>query len=143
MLKLQHLRGHRKSLANWFHYAVREGAHQPAQVLHAVRQTCSRRLHWGNATDAAIVLHALDTDPAGALAYAQSVIDYEALPYEARQRVKAERAFYYLKQGMVGKATTAPQLAYLRKLGYVGELPTDRAVASALIDQLEQGRGRA
>jgi hypothetical protein len=128
---------------DWFHNAVRSGTQQPAQVLQAVRQECARRRHWRDETDAAVVLEALDTDPAGALAYAQSVLDYEQLPYEARQRVKAERAIHYLKQGMQGKPATVAQLAYIRGLGYRGEPPADRAAASALIDHLEQERGRA
>jgi D5 N terminal like len=74
-------------------------------VLQAVRQTCARRQQWGNETDATMVLEAFDDDPTGAAAYARHVIDYERLPYAERQRVKAERAFAYLKHGMVGKNT--------------------------------------
>ena len=140
---LDHIPGHRRGVvANWFHESVRKGAHQPALVLQAVRQTCSRRRRWGDETDACAVLSALATDPAGALAYAQSVIAYESLPSEARQRVKAERTIAFLKQGMKGKPATEPQLAYLRKLGYTGAPPVDRAAASALIDALQQRRGR-
>jgi hypothetical protein len=128
---------------DWFHNAVRSGTQQPAQVLQAVRQECARRRHWRDETDAAVVLEALDTDPAGALAYAQSVLDYEQLPYEARQRVKAERAIHYLKQGMVGKPVTAPQAALLRTLGYQGTPPADRAEASRLIEALLHGKGGA
>jgi hypothetical protein len=105
-----------------------------------VRQLCERRNHWGDDTDAEAVREALDSDHADALVYAAYVIAYEALPYEVHQRVKAERVIYYLKQKMVGKAVTEPQLAYLRALGYAGEPPADRAAASVLIDQLRQGR---
>jgi len=107
-----------------------------------VRQTCHRRRQWSDETDAETVLEALDLDPAGALAYAASVLAYQALPLEARQRAKAERAFAFLKSAMVGKPATAPQLYRLRMLGYVGEPPADRAAASALIDRLQQKRGR-
>jgi hypothetical protein len=83
----------------------------------------------------------LRSDQAGALAYAQSVIEYERLPAEQRQKMKAERAVRFLKERMVGKAPTAPQLAYLRRLGYQGAPPRDRAEASALIDRLLTQQG--
>jgi hypothetical protein len=83
----------------------------------------------------------LRSDQAGALAYAQSVLDYERLPYETRQRVKAERAMGFLKQAMAGKEVTAAQLAYLHRLGYQGDPPVDRAHASQLIDQLRTQQG--
>src|SRR5438034_8084774 len=72
----------RGPLANWWHIAVRQGATTPALVLLAIRETCRRRA-WGRpqeVEDAACVLQAIDDDPGGALAYAQSVIAYEALP---------------------------------------------------------------
>lgn len=78
------------------------------------------RLQWASAhTDDAhlhAVLEALQEDCAGALAYAASVIVYERLPYEARQRVKAERATPYLHEAMHGKPITEKQAAYLRAL---------------------------
>lgn len=118
---LDHIPAHRRgTVANWFHCAVRQGAPQPACVLQAVRQVCDRRRHWGDETDTERGLEALDTDRAGALAHAQPVIDYERLPYDARQRVQAERAFHYLQARMRGKAATD----------------------SAFIDALRQGRGR-
>jgi hypothetical protein len=133
--------GRRGTIANWFHYAVRTGAQTPAAVLLAVRQGCQRRLQWGDHHDTAQVLEALDTDARGALAYASSVISYEQLPLDARRKVKAKRAFAYLKQALIGKPATEAQARYLRSLGYTGELPTDRGQASALIDMLQRGRG--
>ena len=130
----------RSATANWFHDAVRGGATTPATVLHQVQQTVQRRLNWASPrTDVAhlqAVLTALQEDRAGALAYAASVITYEQLPHEARQRVKAERATPYLQEAMRGKAVTDKQSAYLRALGYTGPQPEDRAAASALIDRL-------
>lgn len=130
-------------VANWFHHSVREGAHEPMRVLQAVRQVCLRRLHWGNETDADAVLKALERDREGALAYARSIIAYEALPHPERQRVKAVRTLQYVRQLMATKPVTEPQRAYLHALGYQGPAPTDRAAASALIDELRQRRGRA
>jgi hypothetical protein len=141
---LEHFPATRRGpIANWFHAAVRAGAQTPLQVLAAVRATCHRRLAWGDTPDASLVLARLDTDQAGALAYAKSLIAYEALPYGERQRVKAERSFAYLKQSMMGKEATAAQLSFLRALGYRGEPPADRAAASALIEHLQTKGGQA
>lgn len=84
---------------------MREGARTPEAVLLAVQHTAYRRQQWvrdqATADHLARLLDSLHTDRAGALAYTRSVIDYEHLPYEARQRVKAERTFAYLKQSIV------------------------------------------
>jgi len=131
---------HRSTIANWFHYAVRGGSRTPAAVVHQVYQTVQRRLQWASAHTAdahlCAVLEVLQADRADALAYAESVLSYEQLPHEARQRVKAERATPYLQEAMRGKAVTDKQSAYLRALGYTGPQPEDRAAASALIDRL-------
>ena len=108
----------RSTIANWWHYGVRAGVQTPVQVLQAVHATCRQRLARGASADATLVLAALDGDQAGALGYAQWVITYEALPYDARQRVKAERTFAALKDAMQGKAATEAQVRYLAALGY-------------------------
>jgi hypothetical protein len=128
--------GRRSAVANWFHFAVRAGASTPGDVRLAVWRTVQDRLQWGNETDAPWVLQALDTDPAGALAYAAHVLAYERLPDEARQRVKAERAVHFLKEAMRAKPVTEKQRLYLQALGYTGEAPADRAAASRMIDEL-------
>jgi hypothetical protein len=144
---LEHFAPRRRStIANWFHYAVRAGAHLPAIVVAEVQATIARRLQWADHAESAqfnTVLEALHTDRAGALAYAQHVIAYEALPYAQRQHVKAERAIAFLNEVMRGREPTPAQLAYLGSLGYQGESPTDRAEASTLIDALRRkGCGR-
>jgi hypothetical protein len=90
-----------------------------------------------------VVLTKLHDDRGAAMAYAQSVIDYEALPPERRQKVKAERTFAVLKEAMRDKTVTERQRNYLKVLRYTGPEPKDRAAASALIDQLLKGRARA
>ena len=138
--------GRRSTIANWFHYAVRGGASTPGAVCSAVWQTVQRRLQWRTDPETiaqlTTVLEALQHDQAAALAYATSVIAYEALPYADRQRVKAERSIAFLASTMVGKEPTTKQLNYLLQLGYRGAPPVDRAQASALIDHLRQGKGR-
>jgi hypothetical protein len=128
--------GRRSLLANLFHFAVRNSACTPRAVVAAVIQDLQRRLQWSDDTMLNAVLEQLQSDPALALQYAGTVITYERLPYEARQRVKAERATPYLQEAMRGKPITDKQAAYLRALGHTGPQPEDRAAASALIDRL-------
>ena len=128
--------GRRSLLANVFHFATRKGACTPHAVVAAVIQELQRRLQWGDDPTLRAVLEQLQGDPAPALHYAGTVITDEQLPYEARQRVKAERATPYLLEAMRGKPVTDKQSAYLRALGHIGPQPEDRAAASALIDRL-------
>ena len=146
---LDHIPAHKRgTVANWFHYAVRNGAQTPHTVCSAVGQTIHRRLEWSSdLTSRQVlqgVLEVLRTHQAEALAYAQSVLDYERLPYQDRQKVKAQRSLQYLKGSMAGKPATEAQHGLLRRLGYAGALPDDRAEASALIDRLmhQEGGGR-
>lgn len=141
---LEHFPANRRStISNWFHYSVRSGANSPEAVLRAVRLTCALRQQRGRNLDAEMVLEAFRQDPDRAAIYAQHVIDYEALPRDARQQVKAERALHFVTQSMIGKDATGPQLALLRALGHRGAPPSDRAEASTLIDRLRQGKGQS
>src|SRR5262249_39607658 len=104
---LEHFPAARRSaIANWYHYAVRNGHRTPTAVLHQVLLTVQRRLQWANdpatAAHLCAVLETLQTDRAGALAYAQYVIVYEHMPWEERQRHKAERATPYVHEAMRG-----------------------------------------
>jgi hypothetical protein len=135
----------RSPIANWFHLSIRSGVSVPAAVLVAVEATVQRRLAWRKDQDDSwlhLVLARLQDDRGRAMAYAQSVINYEALPPAARQRVKAERSVASLKDAMRGKTVTPAQRAYLSALGYTGPAPHDRAAASHLIDQLKSGGAR-
>jgi hypothetical protein len=134
----------RSAVANWHHFAVRGGAHTPAQVSRQVVRTVQQRLASApdpeTTTHLTRVLEVLRTEQAGALAYAQHVLDYEALPDDARQRVKAERAIHYRRETMVGKLATPAQLAFLHALGDSGPPPANRAEAHARIDALLRRR---
>jgi hypothetical protein len=144
---LQHFEQKRRSgIANLFHFSIRDhGCTTARQVCSQVWQTVHRRTQYANdketATHLAHVLAVMQHDQTGALAYAQSVLEYEQLPYEARQRVKAERSRAYGHEAMRGKPVTAPQVAMLRRLGFTGEAPSDRAAASQLIGELMRERG--
>jgi len=136
----------RSGIANWFHQAVRDGGRTPAQVCSHVWQLVARRQQSASdaetATLLAQVLGVLRTRQQEALAYAEHVLHYEALPYEARQRVKAERSKTFIAAAMQGKPVTELQVALLRRLGWAGTVPQDRAAASRLIDELMQKRGQ-
>jgi hypothetical protein len=134
----------RSGVANLFHWGARHAGHTtPERLWLHVWQTAVRRQQWGRdavtTAHLALLLDRLQTDRAGALAYAASVLAYEALPADARQRIKVERAFAYLKASMAGKEPTQAQISYLRSLGYGSEPPADRAEASTLIDHLKRG----
>jgi len=144
---LEHLPANRRSaIANLFHHAVRGGHTTPATVVHQVQQEVHRRRQWASdhvdLEHLQTVLNAIEEDRTGAIAYAAAVIAYEQLPYDARQRVKAERAIPYLQEAMRGQPVTEKQTAYLRALRYTGPQPEDRAAASALIDQLTREGAR-
>jgi len=138
---LEHFPAARRSgIANWYHYAVRNGATTAAGVVHQVQQTVLRHQQWSsNATEGAhfqSVLQALQTDRSGALAYAEAVITWERLPYDERQRQKQARGRHFQQQYMAIQPVTDKQLRYLQCLGYVGEMPANRTAASSLIDGL-------
>jgi hypothetical protein len=136
---------HRSTVANWFHYAVRAGASTPLMVIARVRQEIHHRLRWAHSEDTTAllsqVLGMLQSDAAGACAYAESVIGWERLPCAERQRKKTTRAEQYQQQYMATQPPTAKQLAYLATLGYRGALPANRLAASALIDEALSRKG--
>jgi hypothetical protein len=63
---------------------------------------------------------------------------YERLSPEAKARLKEQRAEEGRRAWMSTQPPTDKQLAYLRSLGYAGEVP-DRLRASELIDRLVKG----
>jgi hypothetical protein len=134
----------RSTIANDFYTIVRQGQHDPATIVAHVHATLLRRLH-GPATHeqrqfARQVLRSLEDDPEAAAAYAASVYAREHLPPDEKARLKQAQAMYYMVQAMMGWPATAKQHAYLRSLGYAGELPEDRAQALALIGTLLHGK---
>jgi hypothetical protein len=136
----------RSLISNLFHYAVRAGAPTPALVVHAVQGALERRLRSvtspRTATDETLhsVWQLLQAAPQEAYAYAQSVLAWESLPRAERERQKQERGRHFQQQYMVQLPVTPQQEAFLRTLGYTGELPANRAEASMLIDGLLNAR---
>jgi hypothetical protein len=140
----------RSLISNLFHSAVRAGATTPDLIIHAVQAELHRRLQYVqpplNATDEALhgVLQSLQTAPSEAYPYVQTVLDWEALPYDERQRQKQAPGRHFQQQYMATLPVTGPQLRYLHSLHYVGEVPANRFKASKLIAMLRsaQGKGR-
>lgn len=136
----------RSFISNLFHDAVRDGATTSALVVHAVHTVLHQRLRYAtlprNTTDATLraVLQSLQTAPDDAYAYAQTVLDWEALPYDERQQRKAERGRHFQQQYMAVQPVTDKQLRYLQSLGYPGDAPASCADASALIDSILTAR---
>ena len=95
-----------------------------------------------NATDETLpaVWQALQVAPQEAYAYAQSVLDWESLPWAERERQKQERGRHFQQQYMAQLPVTPQQQAFLRTLGHTGEPPANRAEASTLIDRLLSAR---
>src|SRR3977135_2418568 len=114
---LEHFPAPRRSaIANWYHYAVRNGSITPAAVVHQVQQEVSRRLQWTSDPTEKVhfhtVLEALQTDRPGALSYAAAVIDWEALPRAERERQKQERGRHFQQQHMVQLPVTPQQQTF-------------------------------
>lgn len=130
----------RAGLATLFCEAVRAGNKTPARVVAHVEQAVCRRLQWSTGQDRRVHFHhvfaALTADRPGALAYAASVMAWEALPDDVRQAAKQERAVHYQRHYMTTQPATEKQLSYLQSLGYPGAAPANRAEASTLIDGL-------
>ena len=129
-------------ISNLFHFAVLQEASTPALVVYAVQIALRRRLQYAtpplNATNQTLqhVWQSLQVAPHEAYAYAQTVLDREALPYVERQQRKAERGTHYQQAHMATLPATDKQFSLLRSLGYTGEPPANRAAASTLIERL-------
>jgi hypothetical protein len=135
----------RSQIANWFHFAVRSGCPTPEAVFAHVTQELHHRLRYAlrdpeRITYMQAVLSCLTTDRAGALTYAQHVLEYEALPPAARTRLKAQKSQPYQQQAMAVQPPTVKQLAFLQALGYHGPVPENRLAASEAIEHLLQQR---
>jgi hypothetical protein len=131
-------------VAQWFFQAVRRGHAAPPAIVGEVYRNVTQQLDWRSDPDRRAwlmqVLATIEVARPSAEGYAAQVLATEQLPAHERAQQKLERAKPYLTEAMKGKPATEKQLALLRSKG-VSPLPTDRAVASEMIDRLLQGRG--
>lgn len=132
----------RSLISNMFHFAVRAGATTPILVVSTVQAELRRRLRYArpplDATDEVLhaVLKSLQITPDEAYPYAQTVLDWEALPRDVRTHQKTARAKQSRDEYMSGLPATEPQRRLLHVLGHTGEVPANRLDASVLIDRL-------
>jgi len=116
----------------------------PSAIVTEVCRNLKAQLEWRSDPDRRAwlveVLSTINSDRQSAALYAATVLATEQLPASERAHQKLERAKPYLVEAMQGKPATEKQLALLRSKG-VSPLPTDRAVASAMIDRLVRKGG--
>ena len=131
---------------NSFHHAVRAGERTPEGIVRWVERWFLGKLERGARfrdgvaqEKARAILDALAAYPEEALALAEEVLDYEALPEEERQRLKAARSEEHRLAWMEQQEPTPKQVAYCRALGYRGVIESRRH-ASQIIDKLRAVR---
>lgn len=124
----------RSTVSNRFLEVVRAGITDPRTIASRVLATCRDHARMRHPYDQDIV-EAMLTYPQEALAYAQDRIEYEAMPYAERQKMKAEKQQDYQREYMEKMPPTQKQLDYLVKLGYF-KIPDNRHEASQIIDEL-------
>lgn len=110
------------------------------KLLHCVEIDAMKRLTDNQQQEAEQrLLEKLST--AEAREFAEHVLKRENLPYEERNRLKAESSRDYQRAYMAAQPATAKQLAYLKSLG-CQTLPKDKLEASELIERhLTGGEG--
>lgn len=129
-------RAAQSTVANWFCYAVRDGATMVHQILQQVEYQAIRRK--GRASEAVTeeVLDQLidDLNSDEARDFAAFILWRESLPVEEKTRLKAESGKQHVNNYMAQEAATGKQLSYLKSLG-CKTVPQSKLEASQLIEQ--------
>ncbi len=132
----------RSFVTNLFLHAVRRGERTPRRVLAAVNaeiRACQERAqYWGREDSSTrydeaqevILLH-----PDEALAFCSWALDWERLTPAEKRHYRGAQGEQFRRDWMKQQPATDRQIAYVRALGYTGEV-TSKAHASELIDQL-------
>src|SRR5439155_23708320 len=130
----------RSILAQHFYNAVRSGVTDLPAIVDHVATNIHRRLQWTSDFEQrqfwGEVVNSFADNPKAVRDYAASVLATEQLPATERAALKREKAKAFVLEAMKGKPVTEKQLWLLRSKGYRGEMPTDRAQATDLIDTL-------
>ena len=149
---LEHFPANRRShIANLFLGIIRNGENDPVAVVYGVIAKARQERSWRSRSaygrddipkwDA--IIEEIQWNHDEAIACAQSYIDWEMLPIEKRDAIKAERSSVYRAQYMSQLPPTDKQISYLLSMGVRRDnLPTDRAAASEAIDALLRERDR-
>lgn len=126
------------TIANWFCYAVRDGASTVDEVLSAVEHTVLRKIpvddtySLSNDDLATLLEHLLDPE---AEEFAAFIIERESLPAEERTRLKAASGTEYQKAYMANEPPTEKQIDYLKALK-CATVPASKLEASQLIGEI-------
>ena len=137
----------RAYVTNCFLFACRRGASMPAAVVAAVEhdllQAAARACRWHEraARDRA-VYDVIRAQHEAALAFAGWALAWERLTPADKARLRAGQREQYQHAWMDQQLATAKQLAYVRALGYTGDV-TSKAHASELIERLKRERRAA
>jgi hypothetical protein len=130
------------TVANDFLHAIRgHAARLPQEVLAYARQAAVHRScsQWNTPQERAywqqVAREIREEKRAAALAFAEWCLAYESLDPEAKRQLKAGRGEQYRVRWMAAQPPSEKQIAYLRALGYQGEVQS-KAHASELIDSL-------
>lgn len=131
----------RSLIVNQFCYAVRKGAKTAVAVLNRVAADAQERFAVeGDGTPQGesqrILLAVIDSDEARK--FAEFILWRESLPYEVKQRLKAETGIDHKIACMKKKPPTRKQLAYLEALA-CHIIPENMLEASQLIDKYRNG----
>jgi len=129
----------RSHVANSFLDPVRQGMTNATLIMSSVRnhlmssaKKCERSGDYDRVHRNRSIIDAIDTHPDEAIDYARWALSWERLPAQEKRRHKAER-------WMAEQPPTGKQVAYLRALGYTGEVHSKQH-ASELIDKLKKQR---
>ena len=117
----------KSTISNAFLKQVRRGITNPHNVIYGVAASCVTPRD----TD---ILEAMADQPDLAFQYAENRIAYEAMPYDEKQKIKAEVQERSRKEWMKHNPPSEKQVAYLASLGYTLPVETMEE-ASKLIDE--------
>jgi len=134
----------RSAVVVFFAMRVRKGHRTPEGLYLVALQEASRRARLSTLERDRIKYGLLSSvmleHPELALGFCRWVLEWEALPWQEKERIKEARAERYRREWMRQQPPTEKQLAYLRKLGWTGAV-LSRQHASELIEKLARRRG--
>lgn len=136
----------RSWITNTLLYVIRAGADTPFRVLAAVHETLTetiaRARRWNHLSDTTqrtqYALNTLLEHHDEAYAFAEWCLAWERLTPAEKARERAVKSEPHIRTYMEQQPATDKQIAYIRALGFAGEV-TSKAHASELIDRLRRG----
>ena len=136
----------RSHVTNLFLDAVRRGGlRKPSAIVQAVSDEAERQLSYADDPQsiAKFQLLVAQLSTPEALDFAAWAVNWCSLSSDERRRAKEGRSAAHLVAWMAQQPPTTPQLNYLVKVGWRGDVDTlTRLDASALIEKLKAKGGR-